>query len=380
MNANKMLRNNDSNKVVLLVAIEMSLNTWRLAMTVSNEYKQRIKDIEAGNFMAFKDAIDDAKKHFTLPASAVAIAGYEAGREGFYPYRRLTEMGYLAYVIESSSIEVNRKKRRAKSDALDAQKLVLLMQRYHGGETSALRQVRTPSEAAEDARQVTREREELSREKTRLSNRMRGLVFAQGYRDWSSSLRGMTLWLATHAEKLPAQLKQRLQHEYERFKLVDQQIKTVTKAQQTARETATSASPKQEQLAQQLIQLRGVGEQGAWTLATELFGWRQFNNRREIGSAAGLTPTPYSSGNSNHEQGISKAGNKRVRRIMVELSWAWLRYQPDSQLSQWFTQRYGGQGKRSKRIGIVALARKLLIALWYYAEQGQLPQGALLKA
>lgn len=117
MNTNKMLRNNDSNQVVLLVAIEMSLNTWRLAMTASSEHKHRIKDIEAGHFLAFKNAIDEAKKYFKLPIKTVVTVGYEAGREGFYPYRRLTEMGYLAYVIESSSIEVNRKQRRAKSDA-----------------------------------------------------------------------------------------------------------------------------------------------------------------------------------------------------------------------------------------------------------------------
>lgn len=379
MNTNKMLRNKDSNKVVLLVAIEMSLKTWRLAMAVSGEYTHRVKDIEAGDFLAFKAAIEDARKHFKLTNKTPVMAGYEAGREGFYPYRCLIEMGYQACVIESSSIEVNRKQRRAKSDALDAVKLVLLMQRYQGGEQTALRLLRIPSDMAEDARQVTREREELKRERTRLSNRMRGLVFAQGYRNWQPSLRGISQWLVEYAAKLPEQLRQRLQREYERFKLVEAQIKSVTQCQQTTREAATVTSPKQERLAQQLTQLRGVGEQGAWTLATELFGWRAFNNRREVGSAAGLTPTPYSSGSSHREQGISKAGNKRVRRIMIELSWLWLRYQPESQLSQWFNQRFGAQGKRSKRIGIVALARKLLIALWHYTEHGLLPQGALLK-
>jgi transposase len=177
--------------------------------------------------------------------------------------------------------------------------------------------------------------------------------------------------------ELPADLKRELEREYERYELVDQQIKGLEKLQIQRAEDLDK--PAMQQITQ-LMSLKGVGWQSSWILTMEFFLWRQFSNAKQLGSCAGLTPTPYDSGDSTREQGISKAGNKRIRRLMVELSWLWLRYQPDSALSQWFERRFGQGGKRMRRIGIVALARKLLIALWRYLEHGVLPEGAVLKA
>lgn len=382
MNASKMHSDDssESKQTVLLVAIEMGLKSWRLAMASVGAERHRQRVVEAGHYLPVHAAVAQAREHFGLPANCPVIFCYEAGREGFHPQRVLSEVDHTVWVVDSSSIEVNRRQRRAKYDALDAGKLLGLMQRHVRGDQS-LRIVRVPTRDQEDERQCTRERDELRVERGRLRVRMQSLLFAQGVRDFPKSVPAIERCLRQPTQQLPPHLAQRLERELQRLRLVAQQLNHLDQQQrQHCASPATSTTAAADRAAARLCQLKGIASCSASILATEMFGWRTFHNRREVGGMVGLTPTPYDSGESRREQGISKAGNKRVRRVIIEVAWQWLRYQSDSALTQWFVQRFGGQGKRSRRVGIVALARRLLVALWHYLEHGMLPPGALLKA
>jgi transposase len=335
--------------------------------------------VTAGHYEELRAAVEQAKEKFGMDKNSRIVFCYEAGRDGFYPYRVLREQGHEAWVIDSSSIEVNRRARRVKNDAVDAAKILLLMQRQWRDE-QALKIVRVPSIEQEDHRQHTREREELVIERGRVRMRMQSLLFAQGIRDFPKSIAKITRWLEQRGQPLPPKLLARVKRELSRLKLVDEQLKAVNQQQEENCIGSTANKDVADPIAQRLAQLKAIADTGASVLSSEYFGWRKFRNRREVGAGVGLTPTPYDSGESSREQGISKAGNKRVRRVIVELAWKWLRYQPDSALSIWFNERFGlGAGKRSRRIGIVALARKLLVALWHYLEHGVIPKGAVLK-
>jgi len=381
MNTGKMQRHDssDTGRDVLLVAMEMGLKSWRLALAPSGAVRHRQVVVEAGHYLQVQAAVQVARERFGLPAQCPVIFCYEAGREGFHPARVLSEAGHRSWIIDSSSIEVDRRQRRAKCDALDAGKLQALMQRQVRGER-VLRLVHLPSRAQEDERQCSREREELRVERARLRVRMQSLLFTQGVRDFPKRIPAIEHWMRQHAASLPPQLAQRLERELQRLRLVTQQLGTLDQQQRQHCVSPCAATSATQRAAAQLCQLKGLASRSASILATEMFGWREFHNRREVGALAGLVPTPYDSGNSRREQGISKAGNKRVRRVIVEVAWQWLRYQPHSALTQWFMQRFGGQGKRSRRLGIVALARRLLVALWHYLQHDALPQGAQLKA
>jgi transposase len=286
-------------------------------------------------------------------------------------------MGYTVWVIDSASIEVSRRRRNAKSDGIDADKLVELMQRKALGEQRALRIVRVPDGEVEDQRQLPREREVILMERRRVLNQIGSQLFTQGYREVPESSRGLKAWLM-QPRAIGPYLRERLERDIERLALLEAQWRVIEKrlAEQVQQEQAHRIAG----VAKALMQLSGIGLIGAWVLASELYGWREFRNRREVGAVLGLTPTPYSSGADQREQGISKAGNRRARSLLVELSWLWLRYQPESALSQWFMRRFSGGGKRLRRIGIVALARRLGVALWHYAAHGVVPEGAVLKA
>jgi transposase len=381
MNTGKMHEHDSSEagRDVLLVAVEMSLKSWRLALAPHGAVRHRQVVVEAGNYLQVHAAVTAARERFDLPAQCAVIFCYEAGREGFHPARVLSEAGHRVWMVDSSSIEVERRQRRAKCDALDAGKLQGLMQRQVRGER-VLRVVHLPSRAQEDERQRSREREELRVERARLRVRMQSLLFTQGVRDFPKSVAAIEAWMSQHAQQLPPQLAQRLERELQRLRLVAQQLNSLDQQQRQHCASPAAATTPADRAAARLCQLKGIASRSASILATEMFGWRTFHNRREVGALAGLVPTPYDSGESRHEQGISKAGNKRVRRVIVELAWQWLRHQPHSALTQWFVQRFGGQGKRSKRLGIVALARRLLVALWHYLQHDVLPPGARMKA
>ena len=368
----------NANDPVLYMAMELSNKKWKLGF--SNGEKMRVKTIDAGDWDALQAEIERAKTKLNCAANCRVVSCYEAGRDGFWIHRALIAEGIESHVLDSASIEVSRRKKQAKTDRIDVAALLRLLTRYMNGEKAALHCIRIPTVSEEDDRRLTRERERLLRERGSHRARIKSLLIAHGIRLAKMSDLPRLLPTAKAAVigyELPADLKAELGREYERYALVNQQVKQL---EQLQLERAESEGLPAMRNIQQLRSLRGVGWQSSWGLSMEFFNWRQFKNGKQVGACAGLTPTPYDSGDSTREQGISKAGNKRIRKLMVELAWLWLRYQPHSALSQWFEQRFGSGGKRMRRIGIVALARKLLIALWHYLEHGVLPQGAVLKA
>lgn len=367
---------NSTNAGVLYLAFELGEKEWKLAFSVGLGQKPRLRSMGARNLAMLRTEIVRAKKRFALPADAAVRSCYEAGRDGFWLHRQLTAMGVDNCVVDSASIEVNRRKRRAKTDRLDAGKLLNLLLRFHGGESKVWCVVRVPSVDEEDRRQLHRELEQLKDERTEHGNRIKGLLVSQGLtappvgNKFASWLEQARLWDGT---PLPAELHRRLLRELERWQLLDRQIKDL---EGERRQRIRSHDTPHVDKVRGLLELRAIGRNGAWLLVYELFAWRKFQNRKQVASCVGLTPTPYNSGDTRREQGISKAGNRRLRRLMVELAWCWLRWQPDSALSHWYVQRFGGGNGRSRKIGIVALARKLLIALWRYLEHGEVPAGA----
>lgn len=364
----------------LFLAFELGASEWKLGMSVGLGQKARRRTMPARNLEKLEGEIGAAKKRFRLPENALVVSCYEAGRDGFWLHRYLEKSGIRNLVVDSSSIEVNRKARRAKTDQLDVQKLLTMLIRYEYGERKVWSVVRVPSAEEEDQRQLHRELRTLNKEKNRSTNRIRGLLASQGIRlptvmDLSDTqLSSIRLWDGT---ALPAGLMGRLKREWDHVLFLKRQIRDLEV--QRRGELKQSENPGVEKV-KQLAQLRGIGRHGGWVLVQEFFGWRKFQNGREVGSLAGLTPTPYQSGESRREQGISKAGNRYVRGIVIELAWSWLRYQPDSKLSRWYLKRFADAGMRARKVGVVAVARRLLIDLWRFLETGVIPEGAELKA
>jgi transposase len=362
----------------LFVAFELSEKTWKLGFTTGHGQKPRERTVTARQQELVLDEIAQAKRRMGLPASAAVVSCYEAGREGFWLHRFLQEHGITNHVVDSSSIEINRRRRRAKSDGLDVRKLLSMLMRYEQGERHVWHVVKVPSVEAEDQRHLHRDLETLKQERASTMTRIEGLLSSQGLRVPSltklpEQLEALRLW---DGSPVPPGLRRRVLRVYAHYTFLSEQIAAVEVERRTLLQTSGDASLDK---IRQLMQLKGIGINGAWLLVMEFFGWRAFTNRREVGGLAGFTPTPYQSGESAREQGITKSGNRHVRWMTTELAWSWLRFQPDSALSVWFRERFGGGGKRLRRIGIVAVARKLLIALWRFLETGVLPEGAALK-
>jgi len=363
---------------VLFVAFELSEKTWKLGFTTGHGQKPRERSFAAGHQARLLQEMAQAKRRFGLPETAPVVSCYEAGREGFWLHRFLEAQGITNSVVDSSSIEVNRRKRRAKSDGLDVRKLLSMLMRFHQGERDVWRVVHVPSGEAEDQRHLHRDLETLKQERASTTARIKGLLSSQGLRlttlnKLPEQLDVLRLW---DGAPIPSGLRHRLLRVYAHHQFLSEQIAALEAERRALLETAHEASLEK---IRQLMQLKGIGINGAWLLVMEFFGWRDFKNRREVGGLAGVTPTPYQSGESAREQGITKAGNRHVRWMTTELAWSWLRYQPESALSGWFRERFGSGGKRLRRIGIVAVARKLLIALWRFLKSGVLPEGAILK-
>jgi transposase len=368
---------------ILYLAIELSNSIWKLGFSIGRGQRVRERNVPARDGERLLGEIGSAKRRFGLSATSKVRSCYEAGRDGFWVHHYLTSQGVENLIVDSSSIEVNRRARRAKSDRLDVQKLVGMLIRHHEGDEKVWSVVRVPSAEEEDHRQLHRELKGLKKERTRTINRIRGLLANQGIRfqvrggasaEW---IERICLW---NGAGLGIGLKRRLRREWESLQWIGKQILEVEgERRQALREKREEAVAHIEKV-KRLMQLRAIGLDGAWVLVEEFFGWRKFNNRREVGGLAGLTATPYNSGEMNREQGISKAGNRYVRGVMVELAWSWLRYQPRSKLARWYERRFGHGGRRARKTGIVALARRLLIDLWRYVEFGVLPEGARMKA
>jgi len=378
---NQVALEKENNAAVLYLAFELSHKKWKLGFSDGKAPQVRQVGIGAGDLGALRDEIQKAKRRFGLDESATVRSCYEAGREGFWLDRALQAMGIENMVVDASSIEVNRRQRRAKTDRMDVEKLVRQLVRYCRGERDVWSVVRVPSPEAEDRRQLHRGLEVVKEERKQHRVRIQSLLYTQGI-DMKVGPKFLTkldqLRRRWDQQPISQSLRERIENEYHRLQLVEVQIREVKakQAEQVGAEQKTVALEK----VRRLQQLMGIGLGSSWIFVMELFGWRQFHNRRELAAAVGLTPTPYNSGDSVREQGISRSGNRRIRKLLIEIAWAWLRFQPKSKLSQWYEERFAKGGKRMRRIGIVALARRLVIDLWRYVESGIVPEGAQLKA
>ncbi len=362
------------NEPTLYVAFELGKKDWKLAMTSGFGVAPWLRSVASGDWRGVERAMAQGRARFGLPIAAPVVSCYEAGRDGFWIHRALGQRGISNRVVDSASIEVNRRARRAKTDRLDALKLVTMLVRVCWGERRVWSEVHVPSVAAEAARQVSRERTALTQEQTRLTNQVKGWLATWGAtlprrrpRGWWTTVRD---WAGA---PLPVELQARLARAEARRAVLEGQIAELDDQQQAAVTTAAPASA-----LRQLVQLKGVATTSASVLLDEGLVWRAFRNRREIGGLLGFAPTPYDSGESAREQGISRAGNNRLQAISIQLAWNWVRWQPHSALTQWYREQFG-KGKRARRIGIVAVARKLVIALWRYVTTGVIPAGAIRK-
>jgi len=370
--------NHTMNSQTLYMAMELSNTEWRLGFTIGLGQRPRLRKLMARDMSRLMEEIRMSKVRFGLPESAPVMSCYEAGRDGFWLHRYLIAEGVTNLIVDSASIEVNRRKRRAKTDRMDVGKLLTMLIRSAQGERKVWSVVNPPSPEEEDQRQLHRELMALKRERTHHINRIKGLLASQGVKlkikaDFLAQLEAVRLWDGCG---LGEGLHNRLVREHQRYQLLQEQIRQINKVRMEA--IRSGDTPAIEQV-RQLMRLKGIGANSAWLYVMEFFSWRGFRNRRELGALAGLTPTPYQSGDNSREQGISKAGNRHIRAMAIEIAWGWLRFQPDSALSQWYQRRFGHGNSRIRRIGIVALARKLLIALWQYLELGVIPEGAHLR-
>lgn len=366
----------NTENAILYIAFELSNTKCKLLF--SDGFKRRQKTIEAINMHGFEIEVEKSKKHFKMPDDVKIYSCYEAGRDGFWFHRYLESRGICNHVVDSASIEVNRRQRRVKTDRIDVIKLLNMLIRYLNGEQKLWSVLRVPSVEAEDQRRIQREVDRLKKERTAHSNRIRSLLVLHGIkvnigRKFLQVLDQVRQW---DGQALPVCIKSEIQREYARYQMIAEQLKQLDKEKEQLLQQGGAAVQK----VQKLRMLRGIGEVGSWTLSYEFFAWRDFKNVKQVGSGAGLAPTPYDSGNSKIEQGINKAGNGRIRKLMTQLSWQWLRFQPHSQLTRWFHQRFGSGSKRMRRVGIIAVARKLLVALWKFLQTGLVPEGAIISA
>lgn len=363
-------------EAILFAAFELGAKHWKLAMTSGLGVAAWVKTVPAGDLAAVRRVLEAARRRFGLAADAAVVSCYEAGRDGFWIHRALVADGLANRVVDSASIEVSRRRRRAKTDRLDALKLVMMLIRAWSGEARVWREVHVPSEAVEAARHVSRERQQLQAEHTRVINQLRSWVAT-----WGGALparRTEGWWTAGRdwaGRLFPAELQARIARAEERLRVLATQLAALDERQQHATATAAADSARH-----RLVQLKGVGTTSVAVLLDEGLVWRDFRNRRQVGGFLGFTPVPFQSGEQVQDQGIDRAGNGRWRAMSVQLAWQWVRWQPSSALTQWYTRRFASNGARARRIGIVALARKLVIALWRYATAGVVPDGAILKA
>jgi transposase len=362
----------------LYLAFELGSTKWVLAFTTSPAQRPRHRQVVAGDLKGVLREVLTAKVRFGLPLEAPVRSCYEAGRDGFWLHRWLVAQGLDNVVVDSSSIEVNRRARRAKTDRLDAGKLVYLLMRWAQGERAVWSVVHVPTPEAEAARQLTREIATVREDRTRTRNRIQALLATQGIR--RPLTRGFAAQLATlqtgDGRPLGRAWQGRLAREWAQVEALESRLATLHAAR---RAQLAEGVTRVAQVARRLTRLRGVADTSAALYSAELFGTRTFSNGRQLGALTGLVPVPYRSDQRVQDQGISKAGRAELRRVSIQVAWCWLRWQPDSALAQWFTRRFATAGGRSRRIGIVAVARKLVIALWRFVEHGVIPEGATLK-
>jgi transposase len=366
-----------------LFAIEMSKTSWIVAVSTPLADKisrHTLKGCDWKGLLALIERIS-ARVRQELGRPVEVITCYEAGYDGFWLHRLLQAQGIRNYVIDPASLQVDRRGRRPKTDRIDAALLLRSLMAHLRGEPKVWSVVQVPSVAEEDARRLHRERDRLINERNQHVNRIKGLCAIHGIYHYEPTRRDRLARLdqlrTVAGDELPVRLKAELRRELQRLELVLEMIDSL-EAERDAIVTDEAATHLNAHKIRDLNKLRAIGPEVATVLVGEVF-YRSFNNRRQVGSYVGFTPSPFRSGPMVREQGISKAGNPKARKTMIELAWLWLRYQPDSALSIWFRERVGAMKGRIRRIAVVALARKLLVALWRYLETGVVPQGAVLK-
>jgi transposase len=393
----------DMNATVF-VALELSLSSWVVVASAPGEDKASKHGVAAcdglGLLAVLKRLRERAERRLGHPVGVLVMQ--EAGRDGFWVHRLLEAHGVGSVVVDPASIAVNRRSRRAKTDRIDAEAMLRTLMAWSRGERQVCAMVHPPTREAEDARRLTREREALLAERIRHANRIKGLLATQGVFGFEPTLRDRRARLAQvrtpEGAPLPHRLAAEIERQVDRLELAMQQLAAVEAARdaalaaehvtstasdvaaagQAATSTPAASFSEPQGAGARLLRLKGIGPETASVLANEAF-FRDFRNRREVASYAGLAPSPWQSGGIDHEQGISKAGNARVRKTMGQLAWLWLRNQPDSALSMWYRERVRDGKGRVKRIAITALARKLLVALWRFVTHGLVPTGAVLK-
>jgi len=369
-----------SNEQSIYAALELSKNSWLLAIQVPGRDNPSLYPIKGGNaegLMAKLDAARDRVAQLTGQTPKVTLC-YEAGYDGFWLSRFLEQRGIECRVMEPASLQVNRRARRVKTDRIDVENLLHTLIAWCRGERHVCSMVVIPSVEEEDLRRTHRERNRVVRERTAHINRIKGLLFAQGIRGINVMKDYKTLAPAElvtgDGRPLPKRLGREITREIERLALVQEQLVETERE----RDQAPTPCAATERKRHDLLRLNGIGPTFSAILAREVY-YRRFANRRQVASYIGLAPSPYDSGDGRRSQGISKAGNSLARYSLIQAAWLWLRHQPNSALTQWFHRRTEGQSKRVRCIMIVALARKLAIALWRYVELGLIPEGAVVK-
>lgn len=366
----------------VFIAIELSQKTWLVTLHSPDRDRISRHKLEGGDHEGLLALIEKVKARVAEKLGSVprVVSCYEAGYDGFWLHRLLQAAGINNFVFDAASIAVEQRSRRAKTDRIDGELMLRTLMAYLRGEPRVVRIVRVPSVAEEDARRASRERDRLVKEQTAHSNRIKALLRLQGMvvgnprrRDWLSFLEQQRDW---QGQPLAPHLLAEVKREHARLVVVREQLAALEQAQ--AAQTCPVPAPMAERRAS-LQRLKALGPAFTTSLVDEVF-YKDFRNRREVASYTGLTPSPWKSGGIDREQGISKAGNRRARQKAIELAWLWLRHQGDSALSRWFRTRTANAGKRAKRIAIVALARKLIVALWRYLTTGLIPEGAIMKA
>jgi len=367
----------------IFVAIELSQKSWLITMHSPDKDRISRHKLEGGDHAGLLALVDRVRERATRVVGAVpaVVSCYEAGYDGFWLHRLLTAAGITNQVFDPASIAVEQRARRAKNDRIDGELLLRTLMAYCRGEPRVVRIVRVPSVEQEDVRRDTRERDRLIKEQTAHTNRLKGLLRLLGMAIGNPRRRDWLKWLAAQrdwqGQAVPPRSLAELTREHARLMLVRDQLDALARA--AAREEPTPAAAQMAQRTDHLLQLKSLGPVFAATLVNEAL-YKDFRNRREVAGYFGLAPSPWQSGGTDREQGISKAGNPRARQKAIELAWLWVRHQPDSTLTLWFRQRTANASRRIKRIAIVALARKLIVALWRYLMTGLVPEFAVLKA
>jgi transposase len=363
------------------LVFELSKAKWLLGVMLPGSDKLSRYAIAGGDLKALRERLAAARAKAGRSGNPVRIMScYEAGFDGHWLHRWLTAQGVINHEIDPASIQVSRRARRAKTDRIDLEQLMRTLLAYLRGEPRVCSVVHVPAPEDEDRKRRNRERKYLIDERTAHTNRIKGLLHAQGIRDvmllkpnFIASLNSLR---TGDGRPLPEKLKEEVVREHERLGLVNRQLQAIEGQSRAELRAPQAGSPEAKTV--MLAQLKGIGMVGGQGLVNEVF-YRSFDNRRQVGSYIGLTGTPYNSGSSERDQGISKSGNPRARELAIELAWLWVRHQPGSQLTHWFRQRVGDLKGRPRRIAIVALARKLMVALWRYLTTGVVPTGAVLR-